>query len=172
MPDALGLAGLNAAPPDDARSAFLACCSSTRWAESMTAARPYASDGDVYLEADAALAALDEGDIDEALAGHPRIGERVGGSHGAWSRSEQSGMDAASDDTSQALAQGNRDYEARFGHVYLVCASGHSAEELLGILRERLGNDAPTERTTVRRELLQINRIRLGKLLSPADVDA
>jgi 2-oxo-4-hydroxy-4-carboxy-5-ureidoimidazoline decarboxylase len=168
MPDALGLERLNAAPAGEARAALLACCSSPAWAEQMIAARPNADADAVFAAADDALAALSESDLDAALAGHPRIGEKPTGSGSAWSRAEQSGMDAASQATADALARGNRDYEARFGHVYLVCASGRSAEELLAILQQRLGNDAATERRVLRSELAQINRIRLARLLEPA----
>ena len=97
--------------------------------------------------------------------GIPRIGERAEGDGGAWSRREQSGVSGAEASTLQALADGNRAYEAKFGQVYLVCASGRSAEELLAVLQQRLRNDPETERAVVRRELGLINRIRLGRLV-------
>jgi 2-oxo-4-hydroxy-4-carboxy-5-ureidoimidazoline decarboxylase len=109
--------------------------------------------------ADLALAGLDERDVDAALAGHPRIGERS--SHSSSVR-EQAGV---SDDVRAALAAGNREYEARFGHVYLVSASGRTGEELLAVLRSRLGNDPAREREVVREELGTINRLRLQRLL-------
>ena len=93
------------------------------------------------------------------MAGHPRIGER---STHAASQREQSGV---GDDVRDALAEGNREYEQRFGHVYLVCASGRSGDELLAVLRSRLGNDPAHERTVVRAELGDINRLRLQRLL-------
>ncbi len=116
-------------------------------------------------EADAALADVDEREVDKALAGHPRIGDRAAATHSAWSRLEQSGVDGTSDETLAALADGNRAYEERFGHVYLVCATGRSADELLAILQSRLHNDPDTERKVVRDELGKINRLRLEKLL-------
>jgi 2-oxo-4-hydroxy-4-carboxy-5-ureidoimidazoline decarboxylase len=168
LPDALGLERLNAAPAAEARAALLACCSSPAWAERMLADRPFADADAVYDAADAALAGLSESDLDAALAGHPRIGEKPAGEGSAWSRAEQYGVESASSSTADALARGNRDYEAKFGHVYLVCASGRSAEELLAILQQRLGNDAATERAVLRSELAQINRNRLARLLEPA----
>jgi 2-oxo-4-hydroxy-4-carboxy-5-ureidoimidazoline decarboxylase len=106
---------------------------------------------------------LDPADLEQALAGHPRIGER----HGADDRSrrEQAGVHGADPATIQALADGNQAYERQFGHIYLVCATGRSAGELLALLQERLGNDPGAEWAVVRTELAKINRIRLAKLL-------
>lgn len=147
--------------PDEAvRAALLEVCSSPRWAGLVAAARPFGTTDALYTAADRALAQLSEADLDQALAGHPRIGER---SESAASRREQSGV--SGDETLAALAEGNREYEARFGRVYLVCASGRSGEELLAVLRSRLGNDAETERRVVREELGKINRLRLQRLV-------
>jgi 2-oxo-4-hydroxy-4-carboxy-5-ureidoimidazoline decarboxylase len=138
---------------------LLEVCASPRWADTVAAAGPFGT-ADVLLEAaDHALSTLSESDLDDALAGHPRIGER---SESAASRREQA--DVTGDETLAALAQGNRDYEERFGHVYLVCASGRSGEELLAVLRSRLHNDPVTERAVVREELGRINRLRLERL--------
>ena len=163
--DDLGLAAYNALPVDRAVEALLACCSSGRWAGMMIEGRPYASADEVYKAADAAMADLTEADIDEALAGHPRIGERPGAGHSAWSNREQASVANATDDTLGALAEANRAYEERFGHVYVVCATGKSADELLAILNKRLENDPATERRVVRAELGEINRIRLERML-------
>ncbi|HEU4912760.1 MAG TPA: 2-oxo-4-hydroxy-4-carboxy-5-ureidoimidazoline decarboxylase [Actinomycetes bacterium] len=152
--------GLDELPDDALRARLLEVCSSPRWADLVAAARPFGAAEEVYAAGDRALAALSEADIDQALAGHPRIGER---SHSAASRREQSGV--SGDETLAALAEGNREYEARFGHVYLVCASGRSGEELLAVLRSRLRNDAATERRVVREELGKINRLRLQRLV-------
>jgi OHCU decarboxylase len=152
--------GLDELPDDALRARLLEVCSSPRWADLVAAARPFGAAEEVYAAGDRALAALSEVDIDQALAGHPRIGER---SHSAASRREQSGV--SGDETLAALAEGNREYEARFGHVYLVCASGRSGEELLAVLRSRLRNDLPTERRVVREELGKINRLRLQRLV-------
>lgn len=169
--DGLGLAAFNALPDDRAEAALLACCASERWARRMLAGRPYLSEDDVQAAAQAALAELTESDVDQALAGHPRIGERATAGHSAWSRGEQAGMSGAADETRATLAGANREYEDRFGHVYLVCATGKSADELLAILRARLGNDPATEHGVVRVELGKINRIRLARMLSRREPD-
>ncbi|MEV0298044.1 2-oxo-4-hydroxy-4-carboxy-5-ureidoimidazoline decarboxylase [Nocardia sp. NPDC050710] len=160
--DVVGLADFNALPDEAAMRALLACCSSSTFARSVLADRPYASAADLLAAADAALAALPESEIDAALAGHPRIGGRP---DTAASAREQAGVAAAGDAVRVALAEGNLAYEERFGHIYLVCASGRSGAELLDLLRTRLGNDPETERRVMRTELGKINRIRLRRLL-------
>ena len=154
---------LNAMPGELARQRILACCSSERWAAEVVSGRPYASAEDLLASSDAAVAGLAPADLEQALAGHPRIGER----HDADERSrrEQAGVLGADPATIQALAEGNEEYERRFGHIYLVCATGRNAADLLALLRERLGNDPETEWGVVRRELGKINRIRLARLL-------
>lgn len=153
-----GVGRLDQLPRADLVEALREVCASRRWVEQVAAARPYGRSGALLLASDAALAALTEDDVDEALAGHPRIGER---SDNEASRLEQAGV---GDDVRAALAIGNREYEERFGHVYLVCASGRTGEELLAVLRARLGNDPATERRAVREELGKINRLRLQRL--------
>jgi 2-oxo-4-hydroxy-4-carboxy-5-ureidoimidazoline decarboxylase len=165
VPEGLGLAQLNALEQEQAEQVLLACCSSAQWASRVAVARPFASPDELYDVADAAVGDLSDGDLDDALSGHPRIGERVDGERGAWSRREQSGIQAADARTLEDMAAANRAYEERFGHVYLVCATGRSAGELLGLLRTRLGNDAATERRVLRAELAKINRIRLVRLV-------
>ncbi len=160
-----GLERLNALDRADAEAALLACCSSPAWATAVAGRRPFADAAALFAAADAALEALGEDDVDEALAGHPRIGEREPGPGGRQSRREQSGVEGAQVRTLEAIAEGNRAYENRFGHVYLVRATGRSADELLEILRGRLDNDPATERRIVRQELAAINRIRLTRLL-------
>jgi 2-oxo-4-hydroxy-4-carboxy-5-ureidoimidazoline decarboxylase len=172
VPDSFGLTRLNDAPAAESDRVFLACCSSPHWAATMSAGRPYADDDAVYAAGDAALAELSDSDISDALAGHARIGAKVTGSGGEWSRKEQAGMSSASDEVARAMADGNAAYEARFGQVYLICAAGKSADELLAALQARLGNDPATERAVVRTELAKINRLRLAKLLQPAEVTA
>ncbi len=141
----------------------MACCSSARWAAEVVSGRPYATAGELLANSDAAVAGLVPAELEQALAGHPRIGERRGVDE--RSRREQAGVLAADPATIQALADGNEEYERRFGHIYLVCATGRDAAGLLALLRERLGNDPDTEWGVVRRELGKINRIRLAKLL-------
>jgi 2-oxo-4-hydroxy-4-carboxy-5-ureidoimidazoline decarboxylase len=156
-----GLDRLNALPAGQARSALLACCSAGRWAADVGSGRPYLSVGDLLARSDASVAGLAEADLEQALAGHPRIGDRASGP----SHQEQAGVRAADQATVQALADGNDAYERRFGHIYLVCATGRGGAEMLALLRERLANDPGTEWGVVRGELGKINRIRLLKLL-------
>ncbi|MBC7300185.1 MAG: 2-oxo-4-hydroxy-4-carboxy-5-ureidoimidazoline decarboxylase [Nocardia sp.] len=158
--EGLSLAGFNRLPAATAEAALLGCCRAPRWARAIAAARPYVSTRSLLAAADAASAALDDAEIDEALAGHPRIGDRPASPASAR---EQAGV--AGDDVRAALAEGNRAYEAKFGHIYLVCAAGRSGEELLAVLRARLDNDPSTERQVMRTELAKINRLRLAGLV-------
>lgn len=164
--DGLGLAAFNSLPADEAESTLMACCSSRRWARVVAEGRPYSTVDELYEAADSVLSELAERDIDEALAGHPRIGERPGAGHSAWSNQEQAGVAGAAGDVQAAVADANRAYEQRFGHVYLVCATGKNAKELLAILHNRLTNDPAMERRVVRSELGKINRIRLERMLA------
>jgi 2-oxo-4-hydroxy-4-carboxy-5-ureidoimidazoline decarboxylase len=157
------LTGLNDMPGELARQQLLACCSSARWAAEVAAGRPYATAGELLASSDAATAGLAPGDLEQALAGHPRLGDRRGADE--RSRREQAGVLGADQATIRALAEGNGEYERRFGHIYLVCATGRNAADLLALLRERLANDPETEWGVVRRELGKINRIRLTRLL-------
>jgi 2-oxo-4-hydroxy-4-carboxy-5-ureidoimidazoline decarboxylase len=161
-----GLATFNRLPDDRARAGLLACCASPAWVEKMMAARPYRSIDDVMAISDQTVAGLSESDLEAALAGHPRIGERPATSgERNWSSQEQAGVGDATDHVRRALADGNRDYEQQFGHVYLVSATGRTADEMLALLQRRLDNDTATEWEAVRAELAKINRIRLTKLL-------
>jgi urate oxidase len=156
----------NTVGTDEAVTALLACNASRRWARSLAAGRPYRSRE--LLEAASAriLTQLSWDDVTEALAAHPRIGERAdGGSReAAWSRREQAGAAAAPPEVAVALIAGNRAYEERFGHVFLICAAGLSAEQMLEELRRRLDHDPATERAAVRAELAKITTLRLAKL--------
>ncbi|MEV4253142.1 2-oxo-4-hydroxy-4-carboxy-5-ureidoimidazoline decarboxylase [Spirillospora sp. NPDC049652] len=161
---------LNALPPDEAEAELLACCASRRWAAEVAAGRPYAGPAELAAASAKALEGLDWPDVLEALDAHPRIGERPegGGREARWSRDEQSGAATGGDEVGRALVEGNLAYERRFGHVFLICATGKSAEEVLAGLRVRLGNDAGTERTAVRAELAAITGLRLAKLIEGA----
>jgi 2-oxo-4-hydroxy-4-carboxy-5-ureidoimidazoline decarboxylase len=168
-----GLTRLNELPAPAASRELLACCSASSWADRMAAGRPYRSAEDAIRQSAAIVASLTEPELAEALAGHPRIGERPAVGHGparsaAWSAREQSGVTGADAETAQALADGNLEYERRFGHIYLVCASGRTGPQLLALLRGRLANDDVTEWQVVRSELQKINEIRLGRLLGDA----
>ena len=157
----------NAAPTADLRPVLLACCDVPRWADAICAGRPYADPAAVVGLADAAARDLTTDEVERALAAHPRIGERAGGAHAeaAWSRQEQSGV-ATTTDVQQALAEGNRAYEERFGRVFLICATGLGAEEVLANLHERLDHDSETEAAVVADELRKIALLRLERVLS------
>ncbi|HTW19553.1 MAG TPA: 2-oxo-4-hydroxy-4-carboxy-5-ureidoimidazoline decarboxylase [Mycobacteriales bacterium] len=161
---------LNEGSADDQVAAdLMACCSSRQWADRMLDQRPYADSNALLVASDAAIAALDDVGLADALAGHPRIGERPTGSAHEWSRREQSGVSTATAGVLEEIAAANAEYERRFGRVYLVCATGKTADELLAICRSRLGNDPQTEEGVVRIELAKITRIRLGRLLGSYD---
>src|SRR5437868_1193335 len=161
---------MNALDAEAARAELLTCCACSRWAEEMTAGRPYADLAALRAASAAALAVQDWTGIEEALAAHPRIGDRVHGGdrEAVWSRGEQSGVEGAADTLRAALTAGNRAYEERFGHVFLICATGRDAMAMLAALRDRLHHDTGTERTLVRQELAKIVDLRLAKLLDGA----
>ena len=169
MPDvALTLDRLNTAPPDELSAVLRACNTSPAWAGRVLAGRPYADVDDAVAAADEAVRGLDADEIDTALAGHPRIGERPGGAHGdgaAFSRREQSGVGSDSGTTAR-LAAGNAAYEQRFGHVFLIRAAGRDAEGILAELERRLGNDPVAERTEAAGQLAEITALRLREVLA------
>lgn len=141
-------------------------CSSTIWARRVLAGAPFGSVDAMLDRADRVLAELPDAEIDAALDGHPRIGASVSVAHSPLSAREQAAVTTAGDDVLAALAARNLEYDAKFGYVYLVCASGRSAQELLAILDDRLHNDPDTERRVMRSELGKINRLRLERLLT------
>jgi 2-oxo-4-hydroxy-4-carboxy-5-ureidoimidazoline decarboxylase len=167
MPD-LSLEGLNVAEPERAERELLACCAARRWADELIVRRPYPDVRTLERVSDAIFAELTWADIEQGLAAHPRIGERAAGDsrEAAWSRAEQAA--AADGDPQQQLRAGNLAYEQRFGRVFLICATGRSAAEILAVLNERLDNDEGTERAVVRDELRKIAALRLRKLVGGA----
>jgi allantoicase len=136
-------------------------CGSARWVEEFAKKRPFKSWDDMVEAAQKIWTKLDESDWLEAFSAHPRIGERKPG----WSQQEQSGTRNASSDTMAALADANRDYEQKFGFVYLVCATGRSADEMLANCRERLANDRASEVRIAAEEQAKIIALRLEKLV-------
>lgn len=153
---------LNAMRADDAERELRRCCASTRWASIMTSRRPFRSVDDLQRQADEVWWSLDRSDWLEAFSHHPRIGERAAG----WANQEQAGTHAAGRATLDALVQGNREYERRFGHVFLICATGRTADEMLHELRRRLTNDPGPELRVAAGEQAKITRLRLEKLIS------
>ncbi|MFQ5680086.1 MAG: 2-oxo-4-hydroxy-4-carboxy-5-ureidoimidazoline decarboxylase [Gemmatimonadota bacterium] len=157
---------LNAASEEEARADLVRCCGSRRWAEAMLRRRPFPADAELFRAAEEVWWSLEPEDWKEAFAAHPRIGQRLDEETDAtaWSREEQAGVASAGETTSRALAVGNRAYEARFGHVFLICATGKTAEEMLRALEERLRNDPETELRVAAAEQAEITRLRLEKL--------
>ena len=153
------MAAFNAAPAKEALALMRACCASARFATAMAAGRPYPSADAAAAEVDTVFARLTWDDVREAMDGHPRIGARVAGQSAA----EQSGV---ADETRAALAAGNAAYEERFGHVFLICATGLSGEQMLAALRERLNNDEQSERVVAAAELRKITVLRVRKALA------
>jgi 2-oxo-4-hydroxy-4-carboxy-5-ureidoimidazoline decarboxylase len=162
-----GLERLNGLPAEDARELLRACCAATAWLSAVVAGRPYPDRAALQENAATALRALTWDGVREAIDVHPRIGERASAptTEAAWSAAEQSGMAQASAETRAALVEANRAYEERFGHVFLIFATGKTDEQMLAAARERLHHSEATERETVRSELAQIVRLRIDKLL-------
>jgi 2-oxo-4-hydroxy-4-carboxy-5-ureidoimidazoline decarboxylase len=163
----MNLQEFDAAPADELRPLLAACCDVPRWVDSILAARPYADLAALTKVADEASRSLTDSEVAQALAAHPRIGDRAEGesTEAAWSRKEQSGV---GDDpvAREALATGNREYEQRFNRVFLICATGLSATEMLTALRHRLTNDDATEAVVVHEELRKIALLRLAKAIT------
>ena len=165
-----GLDWLNAAAPTEAAVALFRCCGCAGWASAVAAARPFRSPEALRSTAEHEWSKASRADILEAFSHHPRIGDRESlrarfpATH-AWSASEQSEAAAADDRTLEDLARANREYEERFGHIFIVCASGRTASEILSSLRARLGNDPAEELKIAAGEQMKITRLRLDKLL-------
>jgi allantoicase len=165
-----GLRALNAAGDGTARTALIGCCGSRTWVDRMVAARPFSDIDDLMDEAETIWNALAPADWRDAFAHHPRIGDRgpapaqPAPAH-TWSVQEQSRAQSAAPEVLTALAGANRAYEDRFGHVFIVCATGRSSEEILALLRQRLENDPGRELEVAAAEQARITRLRLEKLL-------
>ncbi|HXU34530.1 MAG TPA: 2-oxo-4-hydroxy-4-carboxy-5-ureidoimidazoline decarboxylase [Thermoanaerobaculia bacterium] len=157
---------LNDLSPAEAETGFLSCCGSRTWARRMTEGRPY-GDGATLLEtADQVWWSLAPEDWGEAFAAHPQIGEKkIEGDDRfrRWSEQEQAGVASAETALLAELAEANRAYAERFGYIFIVCATGKSAGEMLGLLRSRLGNDPETELRVAAEEQRKITRLRLLK---------
>lgn len=165
-----GLAQLNAMSVAESHARLYAVCSSKRWADAMVAARPFASVDSLFAVADEQWFALSPSDWLEAFSHHPRIGQTnlsqpKFAATADQSRREQSGMAGASDELRAHFAELNEQYQDRFGHVFLICATGKSAEQMLAAIQRRVTNDAPTELANAAKEQSLITRIRLQKLV-------
>ena len=162
--EAWGMARLNALLPEEARAELRACCGSSTWAERMVAARPWRDLASAKSEAARVAEGLTEPDWLEAFGAHPRIGEKKADARG-WSAEEQAGVGGADRATLDALADANRAYEAKHGFVYIVCATGKTAEEMLALARSRLQGDRARELLRASEEQRAITDLRLEKLV-------
>lgn len=165
-----GLRTLNSLSPGEAEIELLKCCGSGNWARQMTAARPYHSLDQLFAAADRIWWSLEPRDWQEAFHSHPKIGEKKAAAPTAvearvWSEEEQSGIRNSAQQILQALAELNRAYEEKFGYIFIVCASGKSSEEMLAILRDRMGNDPSQELRLAASEQGKITQLRLRKLV-------
>jgi len=142
------------------REQLLTCLSVPRWADDVVSGEPYADRAALLAAADVAARSLSDVELEEALAAHPRIGERGG----EQSRREQAGVDR-SGDTAGRLAAGNAAYEERFGRVFLIRAAGRDAEAILAELERRLGNTDEAERAETVDNLRQIALLRLEAII-------
>nr|WP_242624685.1 2-oxo-4-hydroxy-4-carboxy-5-ureidoimidazoline decarboxylase [Krasilnikovia cinnamomea] len=166
----MSLAGVevfNSLPAHDLEARLAACCAAPEWGIALAAGRPYPDRVRLLAAADAAATALTWDDVLKGLSAHPRIGERAAGDsrEAQWSRREQAAAATEDDATRAALIEANRAYEERFGHVFLISASGKTPAEILAAARERLGNDETRERAIVADELRKIALLRLWRLL-------
>lgn len=164
----------NGLPRPEAENEILPCCGSRAWAAQIAGRRPFSDEASLLAASDEIWRSLPEADWMEAFRSHPRIGESkvpTANSLGAqrstqWSTREQSAALLATDELKNTLAGANREYEKRFGHIFIVCASGKSADEILGILRQRLHNDAQTELREAAEQQRLITHIRLRRWLA------
>ena len=153
---------LNYAPYDECVKTLLACCGSHEWASQMAKSRPFANETQMLDRADREWLHLGEADWLEAFTAHPRIGERT---DSAVSQREQAAALSADDAIQEALRVANEEYERRFGFIFIVFASGKSAEEMLELLAKRLGNERTVEIRKAAAEQMKITRLRLARLL-------
>lgn len=164
---------LNALPEADAVAALARCCGAQRWATTMAAQRPFASQAHLHGAAEHVWWHLGDADWREAFEHHPRIGADVAAlrarfaATASWSAGEQAGMSAASDEDILALAEGNAAYLARYGYIFIVCASGLTAAQMRARLEARLDNPPAAELRIAAGEQAKITALRLDKLTPP-----
>ncbi len=162
---------LNSLPRENAIKELEKCCGSSNWVERIVESVPFKNKEQLFSLADEIWKQCSRKDILEAFSHHPKIGDvenlrKKFSSTLQWASSEQSGVNSASEKTLQELAEGNNTYEKKFGYIFIVCATGKSAEEMLVILLQRLKNSSEEEIFIAAEEQRKITRIRLEKLLS------
>ncbi|MFF8694707.1 2-oxo-4-hydroxy-4-carboxy-5-ureidoimidazoline decarboxylase [Streptomyces sp. NPDC015144] len=162
-----GLARFNTLADDEATTTLHEVCASAAWGRAILSRRPYASAEALLLASDAATAALDERDLAEAMAAHPPIGRPK--PQDPTSSREQRGMADATEELKAEMLELNLAYQERFGHVFLICATGATGEQMRDAVKSRIGNSPEQERGIVRTELGKINRIRLTRLVTEGE---
>lgn len=165
----MNLEQINAWSEDEAQGMFARCCGSSRWSTVMAQLRPFDSQSSLLLAGKSAWWSLERRDWLEAFAAHPRIGDLNALAArftrtAAWSAAEQAGVAGAEQEVLRELAQGNEAYEARFGYIFIVCATGKSAAEMLEIVRQRLTHAPEEEIKVAAAEQWKITRLRLEKM--------
>lgn len=164
------LNALNTLPAEDAFKTLMRCCGSTRWANAMVNRRPFESVEALHKAADIEWESVEREDVLEAFTHHPRIGADIAqlrekyASTASWSSGEQNAVTQAREDILEALRDGNVAYEKKFGFIFIVCATGKSAEEMLQILNARIPNESAEELAIAKGEQQKITHLRLEKL--------
>lgn len=166
------IAELNRLTADEASENFLRCCGCRNWAMNMTTGRPYSDRSSVHSAVEKVWNGLSREDWLEAFTAHPRIGDvnslrKKFENTRTWASGEQAGVSAADENVLQGLADGNLAYENKFGFIFIVCATGKSAAEMLALLQARLPNTREQEIVNAAAEQLKITRIRIDKWLDP-----
>ena len=160
----------------EAAAAVLPCCGAEAWAEGLAARRPLGTLPELFAASDAAWWSVSQADWQQAFDSHPRIGENHAQAAAtatslAWSAGEQSTADLTDEDAKARLAAGNRAYEAKFGRIFIVCATGRSAQEMLAILERRMHHTAKAEMEEAAEQQRQITHIRLQKWLAAQEAE-
>ncbi|MCI3221269.1 2-oxo-4-hydroxy-4-carboxy-5-ureidoimidazoline decarboxylase [Streptomyces sp. NP-1717] len=162
-----GLTRFNTSSDSAALAALHEVCASTAWGSALLSHRPYDTADALFAASDTATAGLTADDLAQAMAAHPPIGRPKPGD--PTSAREQRGMAGASDELRAELLELNLAYQDRFGHVFLICATGRTGEQMRDAVRTRIGNTPEEERAVVRTELGRINRVRLTRLVEAAE---
>ena len=167
----MDLQSLNASSPTARAEALTTCCGSAAWVAALNQQFPFATADALYAEADRLWYSFSEADWREAFTHHPKIGDvnalrEKFASTAAWAAGEQGAVRQASQATLEALAAGNEAYERKFGYIFIVCATGKSADEMLALLQARLPNAPEAEMNIAMGEQAKITRLRLDKLLT------
>ena len=162
---------LNTLPKSEALEQFAICCGASKWVEEITAFRPFQHKNELFDLTEKIWFSLNSEDWLEAFSHHPKIGDidllrKKFQKIKSWSEKEQSGIQEAGENILKDLAESNRLYEEKFGYIFIVCATGKSAEEMLILLKVRLENDPEAELLIAAKEQNKITQLRLDNLLS------